>query len=151
MWIAVPTFRDEVSPRFGCSPQLLLVQVEDGQVVCREFIDWSSMPPPDRPAFVASRGACKVICGGLHERFSSRMQALGIEVIYGVIGSADEAIEACLAGRLVSNQRICMQGHRRGGRRRRRGSGKQKKGEYHARFGSHGADGKRGNDRARPG
>jgi len=121
--IAIPLFGDEVSPRFGCATRFLLVDVEAGRPMRREVKDLVALgsPPGQLAAFLKSLEVNKVVCGGLHARFRRDLEALGIEVIWGVIGTAEEAVSTLISGRLERDQFLCR-GVRGGtGRRRRRG------------------------------
>ena len=125
MKVAVPLFRDEVSPRFGCSAQFLVATVEEGGVWAQEVKDVSHLAPWQLSEFLASLGVTKVICGGVHRRFQEELARCGIEIIWGVIGPAADALEALRAGTLRTDQFICpgWRGGRGGGRGQGRGRG----------------------------
>lgn len=122
MRIAIPLFGDEVSPRFGCATRFLLVDVEARRPMRREVKDLVALgsPPGQLAAFLQSLAVNKVVCGGLHARFRRELEALGIEVIWGVIGAAEEAVSAFVSGRLERDQFLCRGGRGRTERRRRR-------------------------------
>ena len=61
----------------------------------------------------------KVICGGVQRHLQSEMESRGIEVIWGVIGPAADALVALRDGTLRRDQFIC-----RGRQRRHRGHGR---------------------------
>lgn len=117
MKLAIPIFRDEVSPRFGCSARFLVALVEENQVQSRTEEDVSHLAPWQFPDFLASLGVSQVICGGVNQRFQVEMERLGMEVIWGVIGPAEKALAAFLDGTLKRDQFVC------GGPRGRRGRG----------------------------
>ncbi len=128
MKLAIPLFRDEVSPRFGCSARFLVALVEENQVESRKEEDVTHLSPWQFPEFLASQGVSHVICGGVNQRFQVEMQRLGMEVIWGVIGTADEALAAFLNGTLKRDQFVCgeSRGHRgRGQGRSQAGGGPQ--------------------------
>jgi len=114
MKVAVPVFRDEVSPRFGCSSQALLAVVGADSVDCEKFLDLSAMTPWQWPEYFANQGVEKVICGGMHARFQAEFERRGIEVIWGVVGPAADALDALRAGTLRRDQFVCR-GCGRGG------------------------------------
>jgi len=107
MKVAIPLFRDDVSPRFGCSEAFLVASIEDGQVKSREVKDVSQLPARQLTDSLASWGVAKVICGGVHHRFQQEMEQRGIEVIWGVIGTASDALEALIQGTLRRDQFVC--------------------------------------------
>ena len=120
MKVAVPLFNDEVSPRFGCSTHVLVATVDQESVRVEQTHDLSGRPPCEWPGFLESLEIRKIVCGGIHERFQTQLRERGIEVIWGVIGSAAEALAALQNGSLKSDQFVC--GGRRG-RHRNRGGG----------------------------
>ena len=98
MEVAVAVFGDGISPRFGCSQRLLLATVRDGRIEEQEMADISNVPSWQLPAFLASQGIEKLVCG--------------------VIGSASEAPQVLIAGTLENDQFVCPGG--RGPPRRER-------------------------------
>ena len=124
MKVAIPLFGDEVSPRFGYSRQFLIASIEDGRLGPQEVQEVGHLAPWQLVAFLTSLGVAKVICGGVHPRFQEEMDRCGIEVIWGVIGPAAEALSALAKGTLRSDQFVCPGRHRRGfGRGRGRSGG----------------------------
>jgi predicted Fe-Mo cluster-binding NifX family protein len=107
MRVAIPLFDDEVSPRFGVSGRFLVATIDDRHVQAQAVEDVSHICPQDFPEFLSSLGVAKVICGGVHRRFRDELERRGIEVIWGVIGSAAEALSAYLGGRLQCDQFVC--------------------------------------------
>jgi predicted Fe-Mo cluster-binding NifX family protein len=118
MKVAVPVFGEEVSPRFGCSTHALVATVDQGGVQIEGMQDLSQVPPWQWPDLFSSLGVAKVVCGGMHGRFQEELERRGIEVIWGVIGPAADALAALQKGTLRSDQFLCR------GRRRRRGRGR---------------------------
>jgi predicted Fe-Mo cluster-binding NifX family protein len=107
MRMAIALFGDEVSPHFGATGRFLVATVHDGHVQAQAVEDVSHLCPHDFPEFLSSLGVEKVICGGVHRRFRDDLEHRGIEVFWGVIGSASEALTAYLAGRLQCDQFVC--------------------------------------------
>jgi len=119
MKIAVFLFGQEVSPRFGCSGQVLVASVQDGGLASQQVTDVSCLAPWQLPDFLASLGVEKVVCGGIHRRHQMELERRGIEVIWGVIGPASQAVAALLDGTLRSDQFVCpSRGRGRGWRHR---------------------------------
>ncbi|HCF60914.1 MAG TPA: hypothetical protein DFS52_23305 [Myxococcales bacterium] len=104
--IGIPLFGDEVSPRFCFAGRMLVVTVaDDGAELSRETISLGSTWFPDRLALVASRGIAVVVCGGFNAAFLPQAEQMGIRVISGVAGDAEQAFASFLAGKLVSRRR----------------------------------------------
>ena len=125
MKAAIPLFGDDVSPRFGCSGRFLVASIEENRVQARNEEAVTHLDPWKFPEFLASQGVTQVICGGVHRRFQMELERLGIKVIWGVIGPAEEALAAFLNGTLKSNQFVC------GDFRKRRGRGHGHQGPGH--------------------
>jgi len=124
--VAVPLFGEDVSPRFGYSTQVLIATIDESGIQTEGIRDISGLAPWQLPEFLVSLGVAKLICGGMHWRFQEEMQRRGIEVIWGVIGPAADALAAYQAGTLQSDQFLCRGRHGPGGRGRgRRGPGGQ--------------------------
>ena len=123
MITAIALFGDEVSPRFGCAREFLLVTHEGGRGTERAKVEVGGVAPVRLPALLASHGVDEVICGGIHHRFLQDLRALDIVVTWGVIGPAEDALEARLANQLETNQIMTAGRCRRRRERRRRGSG----------------------------
>jgi len=127
MKVAVPLFGEDVSPRFGYMNDVLIATIDETGIRTEEIKDVTSLAPWQLPEFLASLGIAKVICGGMHWRFQYMMQRSGIEVIWGVIGPAADALAALQAGRLRNDQFLRHGRHGPGGRGRgRRGRGGQR-------------------------
>jgi predicted Fe-Mo cluster-binding NifX family protein len=121
MLVAIPLFGDEVSPRFGWCAEVLLATVNDGQVQQQEVRDVRHLAPCQLPEFLQTLAVEKVICGGVSRRFQEEMQHRGMEVTWGVIGTASDALAALTKGTLQRDQFVCR--GRRGGMHRGGGYG----------------------------
>ena len=119
MRVAVPLFGDEVSPRFGYSTELLVATVGEDGIRTEEVRDIAGHAPWQVIEDLSSSGVAKVICGGVQRRLQSEMESRGIEVIWGVIGPAADALVALHNGTLRRDQFVC-----RGRQRRHRGRGR---------------------------
>lgn len=117
MKVAVVLFRDAVCPRFACATQLLLATVDQGRVTDRKVIALEGRLPTQYAHHIASLGVQTLICGGIHRRFLHDLQREGIQVIWGVIGSAEEALAALSTGALRPDQFLCRPNRPRGGPR----------------------------------
>ena len=118
MRVAVPLFGDEVSPRFGYSTELLVATVGEDGIRSEEVKDIAGLAPWQVIEDLSSSGVVKVICGGVQRHLQSEMEGRGMEVIWGVIGPAADALVALRDGTLRRDQFIC-----RGRQRRHRGHG----------------------------
>ncbi len=118
MKIAIPRYGGRISPRFGFTQDVLLVDVGEGGGDSREVLPVGGLFPQEIPAYLHSKGVRVVLTGGINREFQDLFRALGIEVIWGLIGTPEEALEAYLAGRVAPGMGRCP-GLRRHRRRRR--------------------------------
>jgi predicted Fe-Mo cluster-binding NifX family protein len=118
MKLAIPVFRDRVSPRFDFSPEIWIVEVEKGEVIGKERIPTQNLSLLQRLEQVTANGVEKVICGGIDGFCVNQLGGRGIEVVQDVIGEAEVVLTDFLKGRL-------RPGFRCERKRRRRCRGKE--------------------------
>lgn len=121
MKTAIALFGDEVSPRFGCAREMLVVTHAEGRCTERSVVNVDNVAPGRLAALLASLGVTEVICGGIHHRFIDDLRARGVCVTWGVIGPFEDALEARLADRLETNQIMTARRCRQRRERLRRG------------------------------
>jgi predicted Fe-Mo cluster-binding NifX family protein len=93
MIIAIPLFGSEVSPRFDCARQFLIVRVEGGRIVERNRIGMGETDPVKRVRSLLDRKVNRVICGGIDVFYTRILKGSGIQVIPWVSGDAGQALE----------------------------------------------------------
>lgn len=124
MVFAIPLFGDEVAPRFCFAPELLVVEVDGGEVVGRARVSMVGLPWPERLWLLESRHVELLLCGGLDRRVMPVVRGLGVRVVFGLVGDAEELIARLLRGELAGRRdrgrdRGRNRGRRWGGRRGR--------------------------------
>lgn len=107
MRVAIPIFGEDVSPRLGCSTAMLLATVEADAIRNEEVRDIAGLSPWQLPDFLVSLGVAKVICGGVHRHLQGALESKGVEVIWGVIGPAADALLELRSGTLQRDQFLC--------------------------------------------
>jgi predicted Fe-Mo cluster-binding NifX family protein len=117
MKIAIPLFGSRVSPRFGCEPEILIVDIEEHKEINRRKFSTMELGIPQRISLLSSLCVDTLICGGIDTFCLRSLSAKGFQIIPGVIGEADEALNYFLSGELREGQ--CL---RRG--KRFRGGGR---------------------------
>jgi predicted Fe-Mo cluster-binding NifX family protein len=118
MKIAIPRYRGRISPRFGFTQDILLVEMDDAGGRSREVFAVDSLMPHEIPEKLHDKGVQAVLTGGINAEFQSLFRELGIQVIWGLIGTPEETLEAYLSGQLAPGMGRCP-GRRRNGRRTR--------------------------------
>ncbi len=121
MKIAVSLFGTRVSPRFDCAPQVLLVDVEQGQPVRREEVDIADFSSEQRVARLGELGVDTLICGAIDRYTAQQLDEQGMTVFQWVSGEAEDALACLLRGELASDAmmgsggRCCGRWRLRGG------------------------------------
>ena len=101
MRIAVTYDNGEIFQHFGRTEQFRLYDIEDGTVKNSEVVGTNGAGHGALPGFLKSVGADMLICGGIGGGAQAAIADCGIELYAGNSGSADEAVNAYLAGTLA--------------------------------------------------
>lgn len=100
MKVAVTYENGEVFQHFGRTPAFKVYEVSDGKVLSSEVIDTNGTGHGALAGFLADIGAEVMICGGIGGGAIAAMSEAGIMVYAGASGSADDAVNAYVAGTL---------------------------------------------------
>ena len=100
MKVAVTYENGEVFQHFGRTPAFKVYEVSDGKVLSSEMIDTNGTGHGALAGFLADIGAEVMICGGIGGGAIAAMSEAGIMVYAGASGSADDAVNAYVAGTL---------------------------------------------------
>jgi predicted Fe-Mo cluster-binding NifX family protein len=98
MRAAIATFGSEVSPRFCCAREVLLVEVEGGRETGRSNVTLGEACNPDRIRLLGSRGVTLLLCGGFNRQFLAEAERVGVHVFWGVEGQVEDAVRALARG-----------------------------------------------------
>jgi predicted Fe-Mo cluster-binding NifX family protein len=91
--VAVPLFKDRVSPHFGASPKMLLVMIEGGVIQSEATWDVGGESPMEIARRLASLGIQYIICGGIQRTYKDWLTRSGITVMENQRGVAMEVIK----------------------------------------------------------
>lgn len=100
MRIAVTFENGQIFQHFGHTEQFKIYDVEDGKVVSSQVAGTDGQGHGALAGVLKALGADVLICGGIGGGARAALDAGGINLYGGVSGSADEAVEAFIAGRL---------------------------------------------------
>ena len=100
MKVAVTYENGEVFQHFGRTPAFKVYEISDGKVISSEVIDTNGTGHGALAGFLEDIGAEVMICGGIGGGAIAAMSEAGIKVYAGASGSADEAVNAYVAGTL---------------------------------------------------
>ncbi len=104
MRIAVTYENGQIFQHFGHTEEFKLYDVEDGKVVSEQVVDTNGQGHGALGGFLAAAKADVLICGGIGGGAKNALAQAGVELMAGVSGSADAAVQAYLAGELVYSQ-----------------------------------------------
>lgn len=107
MKIAVTYENGQVFQHFGHTEEFKIYTVEDGKVVSSEVIGTNGNGHEALAGFLADGDVEALICGGIGGGAMEALTDAGIEVMAGVSGDVDEAVEAFLGGELISSGVNC--------------------------------------------
>ena len=110
MKIAIATEGNNVSGHFGKCENFTIAEVENSAIKNKVTVNTKGNQHGLLPAFLASHSVNVVIAGGMGEGARQNLVSNGIEIISGVSGDIDEAINAYMNGNLKSSDVGCS-GH----------------------------------------
>lgn len=102
MKLAVTYENGEIFQHFGRTEHFKVYTVEDGKVVSAEVMDTNGTGHEALADFLAGNAIDTVLCGGVGGGMQTALNVVGIEVVSGIQGDADAAVEAYLNGELES-------------------------------------------------
>jgi predicted Fe-Mo cluster-binding NifX family protein len=94
--VAVPLFKERVSPHFGASPKVLLVMIDHGIIQSEATWDVGGDSPMEIARRLVSLGIQYVICGGIYRPYKDWLIRNGITVMDNQRGIAREVIKKLL-------------------------------------------------------
>lgn len=100
MKIGVTYENGMIFQHFGHTENVKFYEIDDNKVVSSEIISAVGSGHSALATFLSDHGANVLICGGIGGCAITALAEAGITLCAGVSGSADEAVEAYLAGTL---------------------------------------------------
>ena len=100
MKIAVTYENGQIFQHFGHTEKFKVYQVEDGKVVSSAILSANGVGHGALAGLLRDSGADTLICGGIGGGAQMALAQAGIRLYGGVSGSADQAVEDMLAGKL---------------------------------------------------
>lgn len=104
MKVAIPLFKERISPHFSTAPGALLAQTEGGRICTTWRIDLAHLSPAERRGKFLSLGIEVLFCGGIDEASRSWFEKQGVRVEDNRMGDAMEILERYLSA-FCSEQR----------------------------------------------
>lgn len=118
MKVAVPEWKDRVSPVFDTARSVVVVGVESRREVTRTRIGFNQGSLQDRVNALTAGGVDVLLCGAISRPLCEMLESAGIRVTPFLSGTVEELLEAFMDGR-ISDPLYLMPGccHRRRQRR----------------------------------
>ncbi len=114
MKVAVSTDLGNVAEHFGRCPKFTLAELENGKVVSKKVIENPGHATGFLPRFFKEQGVEVVIAGGAGFRAQGFFQDFGIELVLGISGPVEQALEKLAKGKLASGSGFCRPGAGKG-------------------------------------
>lgn len=114
MRIAVTYEGGNIFQHFGHTEQFKLYDIEDGQITGEQIVDTNGQGHGALAGFLTNAGVDALICGGIGGGAQAALAQAGIQLYGGVAGSADEAVQAYLAGNLGFDPNVHCDHHGHG-------------------------------------
>ncbi len=111
MKIAVTYDNGSIFQHFGHTEWFKLYTVEDGKIIAQQVLPTMGSGHGALAGFLQTIGAEVLICGGIGGGAQTALAQAGIKLYGGVQGSADEAVQAMLAGKLDFNPNVRCSHH----------------------------------------
>lgn len=96
MTIAVPVFRERVSPNFSTAPELLVVQSDGHTIWSRMRISVSKASLAERKRRLLALGVDILICGGMDRVTQSWFERRQVRLITNVVGDVQEVLSGIM-------------------------------------------------------
>lgn len=107
MKIAIAKDGRNVSGHFGHCEGFELFHIDTGKIIKRVFLENPGHKPGFLPKFLSDNGTNVIISGGMGSSAQQLFQTCGIEVVVGVQGDLETAIEQFMHGKLSSTHSVC--------------------------------------------
>jgi predicted Fe-Mo cluster-binding NifX family protein len=92
MNIAIPLFKDRVSPHFSTAPEMLIVLVEKNKVYSVSRLNMAQLSGLERRKKIVSLGVDTILCGGIDGLSKEWFRLKGITIVENIMGDAMDAL-----------------------------------------------------------
>ncbi len=111
MKIAVTYENGQIFQHFGHTEEFKVYEVEEGKVIASEVVSTNGSGHGALAEILQELGVQVLICGGIGGGAQMALASVGIQLFGGVVGDADEAVAALLAGSLAFNPNVQCNHH----------------------------------------
>lgn len=114
MRIAVTYENGEIFQHFGHTEQFKVYDVENGKITAARVLGSDGFGHGALAGFLLNNGIDVLICGGIGGGAQTALANAGIKLYGGVSGSADDAVQSLLDGKLDFNPNVMCNHHDHG-------------------------------------
>lgn len=111
MNIAVTYDNGTIFQHFGHTEKFKIYKIAEGKVASSEIVDTAGSGHGALAGFLRSHDVDVLICGGIGGGARQALSRMEIELLGGVSGDADAAVDAYLAGSLAYDPDAACSGH----------------------------------------
>jgi len=108
MKMAVALFGKRISPHFGSSPKVMLLEVEDGLIRRKAVRDIGGEGPMEMARRLVELGVEKLICGGILRSCKEWLIYKGVAVLDNQKGRAEKVLRTLLRSKLDPKEGTAM-------------------------------------------
>lgn len=114
MKVAVTFENGNIFQHFGHTEQFQLYEIEDGKIMDSQVVSTNGSGHGALAVLLSDLKVDALICGGIGAGAQTALKEAGIRLYGGVSGSADEAVDALLAGNLGYDPDVRCDHHEHG-------------------------------------
>ena len=103
MIIAVPYENGQISDHFGRTEQFKIYDISDRMISSTQIVDTNGTGHGALAGFLRAAEVETLICGGIGQGARNALEEMGIKLLPGVTGKADEVVKDYLEGNLEYN------------------------------------------------
>ena len=103
MKVAIPVFKNGVSPRIDVSDSFLVYDIHDGTVKHKKMRNLAFEYPSQLIAFLQKNKIKQVICGGCPQFFLRALLFYGFDVAAGLSGNPEHIMKLFVEGKLKNH------------------------------------------------
>jgi predicted Fe-Mo cluster-binding NifX family protein len=129
MKVAIPLFRNGMSPRIDIADSLLIYDIDNGVVKGKETCSLNFEHATQFISILQKKQITRIICAGCPQFFLRMLYFYGIEVVPGVMGNPEYIVKQLVDGKLSDIPLNGLMG-RSCGHRRRHGRGSKGTADY---------------------
>jgi len=96
MRVAVPLFKERISPHFSTSAEVLLVDVKGKRIIDERRTYWEELKASEKIEKLNRWGVNVLLCGGITRSDKVKIESLNIDVVSELMGDAKDVLDRWL-------------------------------------------------------